>query len=268
MVTLSIAWDKQKSIFLNLRGKTGPSSIRSDKMHAPSMTNKSPSFPVVILLLSVDLCTKCFFKWWQAAPMVSWDMVLSAIACHLRSSPPAHPSQPQNEAKLVPGTQCSYNSVDSQSSTITSNNSTKLLHASVASSRRSTQGKCWKLLVASLKPVITMSTKHPLSSPLHFQYYEVVRMQILNWECRWYWTDKTTSPTLQIKYCCTFFLQQNIRANFFCSWTDLRRWLLNLSNTLLELNLSNHIMFECLHTFSSLAISKFARWNPNKVNMD
>ena len=155
------------------------------------------------------------FKRWQAAPMVSWDMVLSAIACHLRSSPPAHPSQPQNEAKLVSGTQCSYNSVDSQSSTITSNNSTKLLHAGVASSRRSTQGKCWKLLVASLKPVITMSTKHPLSSPLHFQYYEVVRMQILNWECRWYWTDKTTSPTLQIKYCCTFFLQQNIRANFF-----------------------------------------------------
>ena len=166
--------------FEHERQNRASSSIRSDKMHAPSMTNKSPSFPVVILLLSVDLCTKCFFKWWQAAPMVSWDMVLSAIACHLRSSPPAHPSQPQNEAKLVSGTQCSYNSVDSQSSTITRNNSIKLLHASVASSRRSTQGKCWKLLVASLKPVITMSTKHPLSSPLHFQYYEVVRMQILN----------------------------------------------------------------------------------------
>ena len=86
--------------FEHERQNRASSSIRSDKMHAPSMTNKSPRFPVVILLLSVDLCTKCFFKWWQAAPMVSWDMVLSAIACHLRSSPPAHPSQPQTTNQL------------------------------------------------------------------------------------------------------------------------------------------------------------------------
>ena len=76
------------------------SSIRSDKMHAPSMTNKSPSFPVVILLLSVDLCTKCLSSSGKLPPWCPGIWVLIAIAGHLRSSPPAHPSQPQTTNQL------------------------------------------------------------------------------------------------------------------------------------------------------------------------
>ena len=59
------------------------SSIRSDKMHAPSMTNKSPSFPVVILLLSVDLCTKCLSSGGKLPPWCPGIWVLIAIAGHL-----------------------------------------------------------------------------------------------------------------------------------------------------------------------------------------